>query len=203
LVRDFGLAEVLALTRDHRRLLNLSSADHRRPLRQRTIKASLDWSFQRVTSTERTLLARLALLEGSWTLGDAQRVGVAAGIDGAAVPEVLGILIARSLIGIERGEESIRYRLNRTLRQYALDHCTAPELPRGLTARELQVLSLLARGYSNKEISSELAISYGTARIHVEHILNKLNVRSRTQAALWAVHRDGLPTGGLTIREEI
>jgi DNA-binding NarL/FixJ family response regulator len=60
-----------------------------------------------------------------------------------------------------------------------------------LTARELEVLRLVATGKPNKQIAAELAISERTARTHVSRILRKLRLSSRTQAALWAV-REGL-----------
>ena len=60
-----------------------------------------------------------------------------------------------------------------------------------LTARELDVLRLLASGRANKEIAVELALSERTTRTHVSSILRKLGLNSRTQAALWAV-REGL-----------
>jgi DNA-binding CsgD family transcriptional regulator len=56
------------------------------------------------------------------------------------------------------------------------------------TAREREVAGLLARGLSNRQIASRLAISVGTVRAHVEHILLKLGVHSRAQVALWALH---------------
>lgn len=59
-----------------------------------------------------------------------------------------------------------------------------------LTARELDVLALLGRGLSNKEISTELVITERTARSHVSNILGKLELASRTQAALYAVEHD-------------
>jgi len=60
-----------------------------------------------------------------------------------------------------------------------------------LTARELEILRLLGAGKSNKEIAADLQISERTARTHVSNILGKLDLTSRTQAALWAV-RQGL-----------
>jgi ATP/maltotriose-dependent transcriptional regulator MalT len=53
----------------------------------------------------------------------------------------------------------------------------------GLTARERQVLQLLARGYTNRQVASELVISVKTASVHVSHILRKLGVASRLDAA--------------------
>ena len=66
----------------------------------------------------------------------------------------------------------------------------AGELPLGLTAREYEVLRLVAAGHSNREIASELFISVKTASVHVSNILGKLGVTSRGEAAATA-HRLG------------
>jgi len=67
----------------------------------------------------------------------------------------------------------------------------ADEDPFGLTPRERQVLALVARGATNREIGAELFMAEKTASVHVSRILAKLDVRSRTQAAAVA-HRLGL-----------
>jgi HD-GYP domain-containing protein (c-di-GMP phosphodiesterase class II) len=67
------------------------------------------------------------------------------------------------------------------------------ERPAGLTAREVEVLRLLARGVSNKEIARRLVISGSTAGKHVEHIYAKLDVSSRAAASLLAVQHGLLP----------
>ena len=59
-------------------------------------------------------------------------------------------------------------------------------LPPGLTAREMDVMRLLANGASNKEIATQLSVSLTTVRTHVSSILRKLNLENRTQAALYA-----------------
>ena len=69
----------------------------------------------------------------------------------------------------------------------------APESPEKLTERETEVLRLLALGGANKEIALGLGIGESTVKTHVSSILSKLNVPSRTQAALHAV-RIGLVT---------
>jgi len=56
-----------------------------------------------------------------------------------------------------------------------------------LTAREQQVLRLLMQGKTNREIARELIISPGTVKVHVEHIIAKLGVSDRTQAAVRAL----------------
>jgi DNA-binding NarL/FixJ family response regulator len=60
-----------------------------------------------------------------------------------------------------------------------------------LTAREREVLALVGRGKSNREIADALVISERTARSHVSNVLGKLGLASRTQAALWAI-REGI-----------
>ena len=67
-----------------------------------------------------------------------------------------------------------------------------------LTPREYEVLQLLARGRTNREIASALVIAEVTAKVHVRHILKKLGVRSRTEAAVLTTalaHADGTSGG--------
>ncbi len=59
-----------------------------------------------------------------------------------------------------------------------------------LTHREYQVLRHVASGLTNKEIAEAMKISYETVKEHVQHILRKLGVADRTQAAVWAVRKN-------------
>ncbi len=59
-----------------------------------------------------------------------------------------------------------------------------------LTQRENEVLRHLASGATNKEIALSLKISYETVKEHVQHILRKIGVTDRTQAAVWAVRKE-------------
>ena len=63
-----------------------------------------------------------------------------------------------------------------------------PESPEALTERETEVLELIARGKTNNQIARELFSGEATVKSHVHSILSKLNVSSRTQAALYAVN---------------
>jgi len=65
---------------------------------------------------------------------------------------------------------------------------TECEIP--LTQREGEVLKQLANGLTNKEIAMSLGISYETVKEHVQHILRKVGVSDRTQAAVWAVRKN-------------
>jgi HD-GYP domain-containing protein (c-di-GMP phosphodiesterase class II) len=64
------------------------------------------------------------------------------------------------------------------------------ELPSGLTRRELEILLVLVRGKSNKEIADDLLISVKTVGNHVQHLYEKTGVRSRAAATVWAFEHD-------------
>ncbi len=67
------------------------------------------------------------------------------------------------------------------------------EGPAGLTPREVEVLRLLARGLSNKEIAARLTISPKTVGNHADHIYAKINAPSRAAAAFFAMQNGLLP----------
>ncbi|EHR72130.1 response regulator containing a CheY-like receiver domain and an HTH DNA-binding domain [Burkholderiales bacterium JOSHI_001] len=74
-----------------------------------------------------------------------------------------------------------------------------PDLIASLTERERQILQHLSRGESNKTIARALDISHDTVKLHVRHILSKLNLSSRVEAAVYAVeHRAGAAPGNIT-----
>ncbi len=99
--------------------------------------------------------------------------------------------LVRAIHQVHRGESSLHPSIARKL----LDELSRPageqSLPEPLTARELEVLRLIARGLSNQQIADQLVISEATVRSHVSNILGKLQLASRTQAALYAL-REGL-----------
>lgn len=70
---------------------------------------------------------------------------------------------------------------------YLVHEMRVPDTPETLTERETEVLRLLARGQSNKEIARNLQVAEDTVKTHVRHILVKLGVQSRTQAVLAAM----------------
>jgi DNA-binding NarL/FixJ family response regulator len=67
-----------------------------------------------------------------------------------------------------------------------LDFDSLPD-PDPLTEREIEILQLLARGYSNREIADALDLAEGTVKNHISHVLSKLGVRDRTRAVLKAL----------------
>ncbi len=96
--------------------------------------------------------------------------------------------IATAVRAARVGEVHLDAAVARMLTQRMRERRSRPDEPvEPLTDREREVLVLVARGMSNKEIAAELSISDPTTRTHVSRILAKLGLASRTQAALWAV----------------
>lgn len=79
--------------------------------------------------------------------------------------------------------------LARSLRDISEEVAHADDLIHPLTGRELEVLRLLATGISNGDMAPLLFISECTVKTHIEHIINKLGVSDRVQAAVWAARR--------------
>ncbi|MBV9848979.1 MAG: response regulator transcription factor [Armatimonadetes bacterium] len=84
-----------------------------------------------------------------------------------------------------------RQELVRSLRGVSENAAGAADLIEPLTEREQEVLRLLATGLSNREMASVLFVAESTIKTHVEHIIGKLGVSDRVQAAVWAA-RHGL-----------
>ena len=68
-----------------------------------------------------------------------------------------------------------------------IESLIARATPDPLTPRELEILQLVARGHTNRQIAERLIVAVGTIKVHVEHILGKLGAADRTQAAVRAV----------------
>ena len=99
--------------------------------------------------------------------------------------------LIRAIRDVNRGEASLHPSIARRLILELSQPTSLPPTPEPLTERELEVLRLVAKGYSNEEIAAALIVSERTARGHVSSILSKLHLANRTQAALYAL-REGL-----------
>jgi two-component system, NarL family, response regulator LiaR len=82
-------------------------------------------------------------------------------------------------------------RLHPKAQKRLIKEVRTPEMRESLTERETETLRLVAKGMSNKEIAESLTVSEVTVKTHVSSILSKLNLQSRTQAALFAL-KEGL-----------
>jgi DNA-binding NarL/FixJ family response regulator len=112
-----------------------------------------------------------------------------AGASGYLLKDADADEVAAAVRAAHNGEVHLDPAVTRLLAQRMRAKKTAPEPVEPLTERELEVLGLLGRGASNKEIATALTITERTARTHVSNILGKLGLSSRTQAALYAVER--------------
>ncbi|MGY1643703.1 BTAD domain-containing putative transcriptional regulator [Geodermatophilus sp. SYSU D00703] len=96
--------------------------------RQRTLRATVDWSYQLLTEPERVLLRRLSVFRGSWTLEAMQAVVGGEPLEPATVVDLLGRLVDRSLVVVDRATSDPaagpRYHLLETIRQYAAERLT-------------------------------------------------------------------------------
>jgi two-component system, NarL family, response regulator LiaR len=92
---------------------------------------------------------------------------------------------------VYRGESSLHPTIARKLIRELSQPPTLPPTVDPLTEREVEVLRLVAQGLTNDEIAGRLYLSERTVRTHVSHILDKLHLANRTQAALYAL-REGL-----------
>lgn len=106
-------------------------------------------------------------------------------------------LFAR-LRGVAQGEAPVsRIMASRILREFARlgTESPPPDSTRSLTPRERQVLRLVSKGLTNKEIGAQLHIAENTVKNHLRNILEKLHLQNRAQAAAYAV-REGLVDDG-------
>lgn len=94
---------------------------------------------------------------------------------------------------VHQGQPSLHPTIARKLLQELSHPAAKPATPDPLTERELEVLRLVAKGESNRQIAEEMVISEATVRTHVSNILGKLHLASRTEAALYAL-REGIAT---------
>jgi NarL family two-component system response regulator LiaR len=99
--------------------------------------------------------------------------------------------LVQAIQQLHRGESSLHPAVARKLLRELASPSIRQTEAETLTDRELEVLRLVASGRTNREIAGELGISEATVRTHVSHILRKLGLDTRTQAALYAL-REGL-----------
>lgn len=136
-----------------------------------------------VLQNKKTRVLVLTSFGGDDKLFPALKAGAQGYLLKDATPEEL----VRAIRGVVHEESTLTPSVaRRLLREMSKDPAAMTRLE-SLTARETEVLQLIARGMSNGSIADRLCISEATARTHVSSILGKLNVASRTQAALYAL----------------
>lgn len=111
-----------------------------------------------------------------------------AGADGYLLKDMEPEAMVEALREVATGRIAISEELTHLMAS-ALRGSAQPQSPSaaGLTEQEVRILERIAGGLSNKLIGRELDIAEGTVKVHVKHILRKLGLRSRVEAAVWAV----------------
>jgi DNA-binding NarL/FixJ family response regulator len=120
------------------------------------------------------------------TFNDSFKITAAlkAGVDGYLLKDADGEALLQAIQAVKRGGMPLHPAIANYIREALeqadiLNSCT-------LTEREKEVLQLVAKGLSNKEVAYTLSLTEGTVRVYVSHIFDKLNVSSRTEAAIQA-----------------
>lgn len=102
------------------------------------------------------------------------------------------------LAGVAHGEAAMTRTMAARLLKTVAQHAIRPgAVEQALTEREIDVLRLVAQGYSNPQIAQQLNITINTVKVHLRNILDKLQVDNRTQAAAYAVRSGLLPPQAL------
>jgi NarL family two-component system response regulator LiaR len=117
---------------------------------------------------------------------------IRAGAAGYLLKDVSPSDLVSAIQAVHRGEAQLHPDITKKLmNQFASPQAEPTAAPGELTARELEILRLIARGMSNREMAQVLVISEKTVKTHVSNILSKLHLDDRTQAAIYA-YKHGL-----------
>jgi predicted ATPase/DNA-binding CsgD family transcriptional regulator len=133
--RALGVEQIVARLDDRFRLLG--DAGPRTPARQRTLRATVEWSHDLLSEVERVLFRRLAVFAGGWSLEAAESVCSVEPLATDEVMDRLARLVDQSLVIAEGQETVVRYRLLETLRQYAAERLDAADEQASLRDRHL------------------------------------------------------------------
>ena len=113
------------------------------PERQRTVRATIDWSYELLSTSERVLLARLSVFAGGWTVEAAESV---CDVDDGDVLESLGLLLDESFVTpIDEADRSPRFRMFETVRDYATERLEERGESGTMAARHLDYFRRLAK----------------------------------------------------------
>jgi predicted ATPase/DNA-binding CsgD family transcriptional regulator len=194
------LGPAALLERIERHLPLPSRAAEDLPARHRTLDATIGWSYARLGPAERWLLRQLAPLPADWTLCQAEKV--ADRVPGFDVLAAVLALVDKGLVACIP-QDDVHFVMLQTVRAYAADLGTTggdgPDIPTDtmpgalvdnpLSAREREVLRLVAEGLPSKLIGRELGLAERTVKSHLSSAMNKLGAFTRAQAIAIALQR--------------
>ena len=158
--------------------------------RQQTLRALIDWSYELLGMAERTLLVRLSVFVGGWTLAAAEGVCTGQDVDEGEVLELLSSLVDKSLVVAEERAGATRYRLLETVRQYAGDRLLEVGDAALWQERHLDYFLRLAE-------DSETQLTGGDQRAWLDRFeIEHENLRA---ALAWSAANDATASSGLRL----
>jgi NarL family two-component system response regulator LiaR len=117
------------------------------------------------------------------------RQAAAAGVDGYVLKDISPQNLVHAIRAVHQGKTMINPYLSKKI----LAHLADPDMPRrrdfGMTERDIEVLAMVARGLSDKEIARKLSVSESTVKSHLRAVYRRLDVRNRAQAVAFAIEK--------------
>ncbi len=177
--------------------------------RHRTMRATIQWSYDLLTPPEQVLFQRLSIFAGPFDLAAAETVAADATLDAAEVDDLVGSLVERSMVVVESGPFSRRFRLLETMRQFGAEHLSESghtDLIAGCHARwcldrvghvgrllgghaEIEGVARLGELWPNLRAAVDWACTTGDprlARALVRPIVTEIYLRSQSEIGDWA-----------------
>jgi predicted ATPase/class 3 adenylate cyclase len=148
--------------------------------RQQTLRAAIDWSHELLAEPERTLLRRVSVFSGGFTLELAEEICAWSPLDAGDVLDLLGTLVSKSLVGYD--EAGARYRLLETIREYAAERARAAQEDAELQSRHRARFLALA-----EEADREL---HGPAQLQWFALIDNEIANVRAAFDSWLAHDD-------------
>jgi predicted ATPase/DNA-binding SARP family transcriptional activator/DNA-binding CsgD family transcriptional regulator len=154
--------------------------------RQRTLRGTLDWSYQLLSEPERNLFGRLSVFAGSWTLEAAEAVGADGSVEERDVLDLLGRLVDKSLVVAEAEEPgAVRYRMLEPIRQYGQERLEAGEREEAERVRKWHMRHYLALAEAAEPELAGAEQASWLGRLEIEHA-------NLTAALSWAMDPEGV-----------
>lgn len=114
-----------------------------------------------------------------------------AGADGYILKDAEPEELIQAVQDASKGQLTVSPQLTKALAMALRDNtASARDTLETLTERELEILTLVAKGFANKAIANKLSITEATVKVHVKNMLKKLKLESRVKAAVWAIENN-------------
>lgn len=150
--------------------------------------------IQAIRETRKLSPGTQVLVLTSFAEDDKVFPAIKAGAVGYQMKDVAPAELCDAIRAVHRGETPLHPEIAKKLMREFSDPTGTAFHSDDLTERELEVLSLIAMGLSNRDIAARLFLSPKTVKTHVSNILSKLHLADRTQAAIYALKKGIVPT---------